>query len=142
MTAKEYLTGIRRKRLHCLSLRERLSEIENQMSGLKAIVYDRDRVQASPSNTMEELFVKYDELTEKFVRASLKYQTAVEKAERQINEMPKEAHREILTLRYLKDDANGRQMTFEQIACVVHKSYEWVCHLHGHALKEFERMYL
>lgn len=142
MTAKEYLNGIRRKRLHCLSLRERLSEIETQMSGLKAIVYDKDRVQASPSNKMEELFVKYDEITEKFMRSAIKYQKAVEKTERQINDMPKETHREILTLRYLKDDAHGRQMTFEQIACTMHKSYEWVCHLHGHALKEFERMYL
>lgn len=142
MTAKEYLTDIRRQRLHCLSLAERLEEIENQVLGLKAITYDKDRVQVSPSNKMEELYVKLDSISEKFARSMIKYQTAVQKAERQIGDMPKETHREILTLRYLRDDDYGRQFTFEQIACIMHKSYEWVCHLHGYALKEFERMYL
>ena len=142
MTAKEYLSGVRRNRLHCRSLGDRLKEIENEMTGLKAITYDRDRVQVSPSNKMEELYIKIDGLSEKFAKALLKYQTSVQKAERQIGDMPKETHREILTLRYLKDGEDGRQMTFEEIACKMHKSYEWVCHLHGHALKEFERMYL
>lgn len=142
MKAKEYLTNIRRQRLHALSLHERLEEIHTQMAGVKAITYDKDRVQISPSNTMEELFVKYDALSDKFVRTMLKYNAAVEKAKRQIDEMPKETQREILTLRYLEDGENGRQRTFEEIACIMHKSYEWVCHLHGYALKEFERMYL
>ena len=142
MTAKEYLNGVRRQRLHVLSLQERIAEIEIQMQGVKAIAYDKDRVQVSPSNKMEELFIKMDRLSEKFLRELLKYQAAVDKAKRQINEMPKETQREILTLRYLEDDGHGRQMTFEQIACTMHKSYEWVCHLHGYALKEFERMYL
>ena len=142
MTAKEYLTGIRRQRLHVLSLQERLEEIQNQMSGLKAITYDKDRVQVSPSNKREELYLKMDGIAEKFTRAYMKYQLAVQKAERQIGDMPKESQREILTLRYLRDDEHGRQMTFEQIACIMHKSYEGVCHLHGYALNEFERMYL
>ena len=142
MTAKEYLSDIRRQRLHVLSLQERLKEIETQMSGIKAITYDKDRIQISPSNKMEELFIKADALSAKFTRSLLKYQAAVEKAKEQINGMPKESQREILMLRYLTDDKNGRQMTFEQIACIMHKSYEWVCHLHGYALKDFERMYL
>ena len=142
MKAKKYLGEIRRQRLNVISLYERIEEINHQMSGLKAIVYDKDRVQVSPSNKMEELFAKMDELSEKFVQANIKYQTAGAKAEQQIKGMPKETQREILTLRYLKDGEDGRQMTFEQIACIMHKSYEWVCHLHGNALREFERMYL
>lgn len=141
MTAKEYLTAVRRKRLHCRSLGDRLQELETEMMGLKAITYDKERVQVSPSNKMEELFVKMDAVIDKYGKSLLVYQAAVQKAQEQINEMPKETHREILTLRYLQDDEQGRQMTFEEIACKMHKSYEWVCHLHGHALREFERLY-
>ena len=142
MTAKEYLTGIRKQRLHCRMLAERIEELNNQAQGLKAITYDKDRVQVSPTNKMEDLVLKMDEISGKFSKSIDRYYKSVEKATKQISDLPKETHREILMLRYMKDDENGRQMTFEQIACIMHKSYEWVCHLHGHALKEFERMFL
>ena len=83
-----------------------------------------------------------DEISGRFLRSINQYYKAVEKATKQIAGMPKETHREILTLRYLTDNNDGRQRTFEEIACTMHKSYEWVCHLHGHALREFERMYM
>ena len=142
MTAKEYLNQIRRNRLHQKILLEKIEELNTQAQGLKAITYDKDRIQVSPSNKLEEYMVRITVLAEKYARNVLRYEALENKIRGQIQAMPNDAQMEVLMLRYVETDENGRQMTFERIACILHKSFDWVCHLHGYALKEFERRYL
>lgn len=142
MTAKEYLNGVRRKRIHCRMLKEQREELEAQAQCVKAIAYDKDHVQASPRNSMEELVATIVEIEEQYDKLLWEFHVANLKAERQIRAMKNPAYADVLWLRYMVDDENGRQMSIERIACEMYKSYEWVRHIHGSALKEFEKLYL
>lgn len=142
MTAKEYLNGIRRKRLHCQMLEEKRAELETQAQGMKAITYDKDRVQTSPRNSMETLVTQMVALEEMYGKVLWEYHTANLKAERQIKSMSNAAYAEVLWKRYMEDDENGRQKSIARISCEMYKSYEWVRHVHGNALREFEKLYL
>lgn len=141
MTAKEYLGKIQIYRRAIKSTQLRIEELEHQVSGLKAITYDRDRVQVSPENRMEELMIKIDAQAGKMARQIIKYQTELQKRERQIMAMDNPDHAEILRLRYLETDGSGRSMSLEEIACRMHLSYFRVKHLHGEALAAFARRY-
>ena len=141
MTAKEYLSGIRKKRLHCRTLATKLEELEEMAKGVKAIRYDRDNVQTTPENSMEKYLAEYMDVRIELSKALVEYGEQMAKAEWQIEAMPNPIHAEVLRLRYIDDD-NGRRMTFERISCIMHRSFDWVRHLHVQALKEFERRYL
>ena len=123
-------------------LEEKRQELEAQAQGMKAIVYDKDRVQTSPQRSMEELVTKMVTLEQKYSKLLWEYHVAYIKTEQQIQGLKNPAHAEVLRLRYMVDDEYGRQMSIERIACEMYKSYEWVRHIHGNALKEFEKMYL
>lgn len=141
MTAKEYLGKIQIYRRAIMSTQLRIEELEHQASGLKAITYDRDRVQVSPENRMEELMIKIDAQAGKMARQIIKYQTELQKRERQIMAMDNPDHAEILRLRYLETDGSGRPMSLEEIACYMHLSFYRTAHLHGEALSAFDRRY-
>lgn len=142
MTAKEYLSKIQTYRKAIESTREHIEEMYTEAAGVKAIVYDKDRVQVSPSNKMEELMVCINTEAEKMSRQILKYQTEVQKRIEQIAGMERADHAEILRLRYIDTDNDGRQLSLEWIACMMHMSYDRVRHLHGEALEAFRRKYL
>ena len=55
MKAKEYLSQIRNMKDALDRCYDHIEELCHEASGVKAIVYDRDRVQVSPSNKLEEL---------------------------------------------------------------------------------------
>ena len=71
MTAKEYLWQIEKwqKKIEEIDqqcednierLGQRIETLYNQASGLKAITYDKDRVQTSPENSLQEIIVLID----------------------------------------------------------------------------------
>lgn len=141
MKAKEYLCAVRRKELHIKTLMEKREALDAEAQGLKAIVYDKDRVQVSPANRMEEMLVKIAEIDERYEREIQELHDYIVEATRRVMTMDNTTYAEILRLRYLTDD-NGHRMSFERISCIMHKSFDWVRHLHGAALAEFERKYL
>lgn len=141
MTAKEYLSKIKIYRRAIISTQLRIEELEHQASGIRAITYDRDRVQVSPENRMEDIMVKIDAQAAKMARQIEKYHREVEKREKQIAGMDRPDYAEILRLRYIELNSDGRQMTLEEISCRMHLSYFRVKHLHGEALAAFARRY-
>lgn len=141
MTAKEYLNKIQTYRKAIESYRDKIEELYVEASGVKAIVYDKDRVQTSTVNRFEEIMVKVDIEAAKMARAILKYQAAVQIRTEQIAGMDRADHAEILRLRYVELDDFGRQMSLEQISCIMHLSYFRVRHLHGEALAAFNKKY-
>ena len=164
MTAKEYLLQIRKwqrqiesiqsqSRSRLQNLKNELEELYSQASGLKAITYDKDRVQVSPENVLEQIIIRIEEVSEQYTKAiteqhtvnAHKIRTLQDKIDiitDQIAGMDKPDYADILRLRYVEEDEHGRMMTFEQIACTIHRSYPYVKHLHGWALQAFDNKYL
>ena len=135
MTAKEYLLKIQTYRQTMQTYADRIDELYNDAAGLKAIVYDKDRVQVSPENRLEEAFVQIDSLAEKYVKARLRYEREVRKRIDQIGSLDNPLYIKVLTLRYVDD------MRWEEIACATHYSFRHVTRIHGQALAAFTARY-
>ena len=140
MTAKQYLeqVGVIRERIMDLNRRE--EEIRTIAEGLKAIVYDKDHVQVSPQNKMEEVVVELLEVQQKCVINVARLHKEIEAREEQISTL-KPAHAKILRLRYLKYDKHGRPLGFHAIANRTGYSLDRAKHIHGEALQAFEDKY-
>lgn len=142
MTAKRYLTDINKYHRICLSLQDQIEDLRNQIGGLKAITYDKDRVQVSPTNHMEEKIPDLIRAEEKYVKALVKYNAEVLKRAKQIADLDRADYSEILRLRYIELDKDGMPLTLEEISCRMHLSFWRTAHLHGEALEAFRRKYL
>ena len=135
MTAKEYLSKIQTYRQMMEAYSLRIEELYHEATGIKAIVYDKDRVQVSPGNRFEQVMVRIDAEVEKWAKARLRYEDEVRKRTEQIAEMENSLHVRVLTLRYIE----GKR--WEEIACIIGYSFRHVTRLHGQALNAFARQY-
>lgn len=142
MTAKEYLSKIQTYRRAMQSCADRIEELYHDASGLKAITYDKDRVQVSPENRLEKIFEAIDAEAEKYTKARVRYELEVRKRVDQIAGMDRPEHSEILRLRYVELEPDGNTKPLEQIAYMMHRSYDNTKHLHGWALEAFQKKYL
>lgn len=142
MTAKEYLSKIQTYRQMMEAYSLRIEELYHEATGIKAIVYDKDRVQVSPENRFEQVMVRIDAEAEKWAKARMRYEDEVRKRTEQIAGLERPDYSEILHLRYVELDKNGRPMSLEEISCKMHLSFYRVAHLHGEALEAFRRKYL
>ena len=142
MTAKEYLSKIQTYRQTMQVYADRIETLYHDAAGIKAIVYDKDRVQVSPENRFEEIMAKIDTEARKWAAARLKYEKEVQKRVEQIAGMERAEYAEILRLRYIEIGSDGRMMSLEEISCRIHRSYPNIKHLHGWALNAFQRKYL
>lgn len=135
MTAKEYLQQLDTLRDEIESTNLALEKIFTEASGIKAITYDKDRVQVSPSNHAENFMVKLAELGDEYVQMQMKYKLERDKRIAMINGLSNPIHVRILRKRYI----DGK--TFEEIAVALHYTYRHVTRLHGSALQEFSAKY-
>lgn len=142
MTAKEYLLEIQKFKRTADALGEKAEALRTEMEGLKAITYDRDRVQVSPTNRVEELMPRLVELEEKYGDAILEYHKAVQIRTQQIAEIGREDYFAILKMRYIDERKDRRRYSFMEIAKHLHLSYDRAIHLHGEALQAFKRKFL
>ena len=131
MTAKDYLSKIQAYKQTMQKYADRIEELYADASGLKAIVYDKDRVQTSPEDNMEKIFIQIDAEAQKYVRARLRYERELHKRIDMIGALDNAQHIQILTLRYI----DGKR--WEEIACLMHYSFRHVTRLHGQALAAF-----
>lgn len=135
MTAKEYLLQLDTLRDEIESTNLALEKIFTEASGIKAITYDKDRVQVSPSNHAENFMVKLAELGDEYAQMQMKYKLERDKRIAMINGLSNPIHVRILRKRYI----DGK--TFEEIAVALHYTYRHVTRLHGSALQEFSAKY-
>lgn len=142
MTAKAYLSEIRTYKRIMRNLELKCEELRVKASGVGAIVYDKDKVQVSPKNMMENIVAELVRTEERYGKAIAKYYEAVRIREEQIAGMENPLHSEILRMRYLEEDRNGNMMRLEEIAYKTNRSFSSVAHLHGEALQAFGRKYL
>lgn len=134
MTAKQYLSQIRRLDM---MINQRIDEAEALIGiavGLRSPELKRDVVQTSPSgdsigNTMNkyiDLQREINDMIDRFV--DLKHKIIGE-----IHAVPDIRYSELLYHRYVE------YMSFTQIAEVMHYEYKYICRLHGMALKCFQK---
>ena len=131
MTAKEYLSKIQGYKQTMQKYSDRIEELYADASGLKAIVYDKDHVQASPEDRTEKIFIKIEAEAEKYARARVRYERELHKRIDMISALDNPQHIKLLTLRYV----DGQR--WEEIACAMHYSFRHVTRLHGQALAAF-----
>lgn len=141
MTAKEYLLEIQKCKRTADLLDERAEALRTKMEGLKAITYDKDRVQVSPSNKMEELIPLLVEIEERYAEALIKYHRRILVCMEQVDSLQSSLQSRLLVLRYFNDES------WEQIAQDLNPdreqpySYEYVIRLHGKALQNFSKKF-
>ena len=135
MTAKEYLQQLDTLRDEIESTNLALEKIFTEAQGIKAIVYDKDKVQVSPDNHSENFMIKLAELGENYARMQMRYKLERDKRIAMINSLANPIHVRILRKRYI----DGK--TFEEIAVALHYTYRHVTRLHGSALQEFTQRY-
>lgn len=157
MTAKEYLWQIERwqRKIEWIDnesvekidrLNQRIAMLYNQATGMKAITYDKDRVQISPQNSLPEIIVLIDEASKEYTKAitteRLKAERDIAKLQQKIDHIVSQIealddHRfvEVLKQRYLY----GKR--WEQIAVDMKYAFRHVTRLHGQALAAFSSRY-
>ena len=131
MNAKDYLEQIKKMDIKIGQRITELEQMRDRLSILGGIDYSKDRVQTSPSSgnrQIEELVDLENELYDLIHDSSmLKHKIIGE-----IQTLANPIHVDLLFRRYVECQS------FERIACDMGYVYNYVCNLHGEALKEFE----
>ena len=135
MTAKEYLDHIKRCYQTMQALYDRLVEVRTKIEGLKAITYDRERVQVSPSNKTEELIAQLVDTEDKLSKEVREHFDEVVEATKRIYSLDNERQIQVLEMRYIKG------MRWQVIADELNIEYRSATRMHKKALRNFERKY-
>lgn len=125
-----------------LSLERKIELLRHRAEGLKGITYDKDKVQTSPANAIEDAVSELVDLESRLAEVSHKYAEAARIRTNQILDMENAQYAELLYLRYVDDGKNGKGNTLDDVAEEMHYSFKYVRNLHGKALQEFGRLYL
>ena len=143
MKAKEYLSQINVYRYQIEALARKRAELEHEAAGVKAITYDRDRVQTSPENRLEKIMARLDDIDRRYSRRIEQYHKEVAKREKQIAGLDTPLYAELLALRYIDG------CSLQQAADILHERHpdkqyneDYIRRVHGWALMEFQKKYL
>lgn len=104
-----YLLQIRRKN-HTIRRKQLLCEELRSSLGARAIQYDRDRVQTSPTDKVSEIICKVIDLEEQIERLQLEKAKLVMEINAAVEQLEDEKEAMILTAYYI------RRLTMEQVA--------------------------
>lgn len=136
MTAKEYLNEVNNYRRIIRSIELQIEEARHQATQIRAIVYDKDRVQTSPSaSAMDQFIMRLDELGDRYVTNLIQYRAEIDKRSKMINALPNPMHAQILRLRYI----NG--LKWKSICVEMGYTFRHTTKLHGYALQAFAEQF-
>lgn len=137
MTAKEYLSQIRKAEIMIRIRTRELQRLKEDTVYISAIRYDKVTVQTSQDDSA------FGQAVEKSVSLQLDIEKRIRKLTQyrhkiigQIEGMKDPNHIKLLSMRYIDNER------FEAIACAMGYSYDHVIRMHGEALMVFGRMYL
>ena len=134
MKAKEYLSKAAYLKRRIKFVSDRIEEIREEMSSPKAIRYDKDMIQSSPSgDIIVNYMIKLEKEEARLTRLREEYlEKRIEISQRILDVTPG-LYSDILYMRYLEEKS------LAVISEELNYSYEWTCRLHGRALIEFSR---
>lgn len=141
MTAKDYLMEIRTLRRTVRTLEQQAEDLRTRAEGLKALRYDKDKVQVSLTNQLERILPRLIEADAKYAEALIECKAEELKRTQQIKQLGRADYSEVLRLRYIEEGEHGRQLSLEEIAVRTNRSFDRIRHLHGEALQYFDRKY-
>lgn len=142
MTTKEYLLQVQKSRNAIRQYEDEIERLRNQAAGIKAITYDKDRVQTSPDDYMLKMITKLIDMEKEYADTLQHHYELIQRITEQVNSLPDINHVEILRQRYLIPYRNGYQPTpFKVIARRIHRSEDYCWHQHGEALRAFQKQY-
>ncbi len=135
MTSKEYLQQIRADDLR---IEQKIKEYESLLSRKASLVgmnYTAERVQTSPDGSgFTKIVDRLVDLQQEINDDIDAFCDSQHKKISEIHKLSKPEYIEVLFKRYVEGQA------LEQIAADMGYSYNWCCHIHGEALKEFEKV--
>lgn len=137
MTAKQYLSEAIKLKKKAQSLSRKEKELRTKAEGLRAITYDKDRVQVSTGDQMPDIVALMIEVQKDYAATVAECYRQIKEREDRIGALKSIRQIEVLRWRYL-EDKDGRQYTFEEIAeqmAIQDKSS--VINLHKRAIKAF-----
>lgn len=135
MKAKEYLGQIGRLDTVLKQKKKELAELRLMADGISSIDYSKERVQGTSSKKapFEDPLEQIDKLEREIITETVSFANEKHKMINQIQQMPAEKYIRILYDKYID------QKSLVEIAAEKNYSYEYICSLHGEALKEFEK---
>lgn len=134
MTTKEYLYQLK-------EIDNLINANQEEVDRLRAIAEKTTsrikevNVMESSGNRMEDTIIKIVELENEINEEIDRLIDIKVDARRIVNQIEKIQYRTILIKYYFQNK------TFEQTAVEMDKSYQWICELHGRALKEFSDIF-
>lgn len=138
MTAKQYLSEVIKLKKKAQSLAQKEEDLRTKAEGLRAIAYDKDKVQVSTSDRMPEVIAEMVEVQAEIGETIAECYRQIKEREDRIGALKSIRQIEVLRWRYL-EDKEGRQYTFEEIAEKMHVSDRTVVfRMHKRAIKAFE----
>ena len=139
MTAKEYLSQVIKLKKKAESLTRKEEELRSRAEGLKAIVYDKDKVQVSAIDKMPDAIAELIETQVKLATTIAACYQYIARCEEMIGQLHSVKQAEVLRWRYIEDNA-GRQYYFSEIAEKMDiQDTSTVIKLHKRALKSFQK---
>ena len=141
MTARQYLMEVIKIKERIANLNEDVEALRTRAEGLKAITYDKDRVQTSPEDKMPDYAVRIVQIREEMEASIVECFTAIREREELIDKVGSPKQREVLRWRYIRDN-DGRQYTFEEIAEQMKvKDKSASIKLHKRAMENFRKIW-
>ena len=142
MTAKKYLSQIQWYRDVLEEIEQNVEELDTKAQGLKAQTYDQDRVQVSTKNLLEEAVIALDAEKALWANVQVEYQKALRLRIKQIKDMDKPIHAELLRLVYV-DGLSLRMATAKIQIAHPDRVYgeNYMRQVHGWALDAFDKKY-
>ena len=139
MTAKEYLSQVIKLKKKAESLARKEEDLRTKAEGLKAIVYDKDKVQVSAVDQMPDAIAELVEAQVRLATTIAACYQYIAKCEDMISQIHSVKQAEVLRWRYIEDNY-GRQYYFSEIAEIMHVAdTKSVIKLHKRALKSFSQ---
>lgn len=136
MTAKEYLSKAANLKRRIKQTEDRIEEIRTEMAHPKAIRYDKDMIQSSPTgDALANYMIRLDKEEKKLLRLKEEYLDKYEEIRQRIIQVMPGIYSDVLYMRYLE------RKTLVTIAEELNYSYEWTCRIHGRALQDFSRRF-
>jgi len=132
MNAKKFLMRVKFFKKDIQRLEMEMEELNSLMTSPKAIRYDKESVQTSAENALENNIIRLDEIGQKLMRLyTLKHQAQAE-VQQVIDGLQNEMQKEVLLMHYIDGDS------FRMIADFFAYSQDHIYRLHSQGLKEVQ----
>lgn len=155
--ARRYLRKLREDKAEISRLKseqqdllDHIAQLRSAVTSIKAVRYDKEKIQASAGNALEDAIVHIEEVEERHQQKVKEYICRINEYQRnrqtiteQIDAMEDCVHRQILTAIYI----NERSMVSTAMNLIRKDgtrgmSVDWCKHLHTNALMEFEKKWM